>query len=77
MVFFFALYESDVLVEADEAHDANDIEHALAIAVEASRDIMSSDIKSGRLPLSAYIVVQDDQHVEVGRVQFRDTFEVF
>ncbi len=76
MLFFFALYEGGLLVEADEAHDAHDVEDALAIAIEASRDIMSSDLKSGRLPLSAYIVVQNDQRVEVGKVLFRDTVEV-
>lgn len=57
-VFLFALYESAVPAEADEAHDAKDLEDALSITVEASRDIMRSEIKSGRLPRSEYIVVQ-------------------
>lgn len=76
MQFFFALYESGALIEAQEAHDAFDLEHAMAIAVEASRDIMSSDIKIGRLPLSGYIIVYDDRDIEVGRVMFREAVEI-
>ena len=76
MLFFFALYESGVLIEAEEPHDAHDLEDALAIAVEAARDIMSADIKGGCLPLSAYIVVQDHWRMEVGRVLFGDVVRV-
>ena len=76
MLFFFALYEGGVLIEAEEPHDAHDLEDALAIAAEASRDIMSADIKGGCLPLSAYIIVQDHRRIEVGRVLFRDVIQV-
>lgn len=74
--FFFALYESGFVIEADEPHDAHDLEDALAVATEASRDIMSADVKNGCLPLSAYIVVQDVRRIEVGRVLFRDAIQM-
>lgn len=76
MQFFFALHESGSLIEAQEAHDAFDLKHAMAIVAEAARDIMSSDIKVGHLSLSGYIIVYDDRHIEVGRVLFSETVEI-
>ena len=76
MLFFFTLYENGAIVEAHEAHEARDLEDALNIAIDASRDIISSDVRSGYLPLSGLIVVEDERRREVGRILFRDVLEM-
>ena len=76
MRFFFTLHEREWVVEPAEAHEARDVGEAIVNAIDASRDIMSSEVRSGRLSLSDYIVVRNEAGMEVGKILFRDALDL-
>ena len=48
--------------EDQEGIDLPDREAAMRKAVEAARDVMADDVRSGLLDLTSFIEVEDEQH---------------
>jgi hypothetical protein len=73
--FFFNL-RNDVCVNDEEGRDLADAVKAREMAVSVARDIMSEDIKDGRLVLKDEIDVIDDMGEKVLTLPFRDAIEI-
>ena len=72
--FFFNLRD-DVSVEDGEGKELPDAASARAEAVRHARDIMSEDIKEGRLMLNDSIDIVDEQGRPVATLRFREAIE--
>ena len=73
--FFFNL-RNDVCVDDEEGKDLPDAVKAREMAVSFARDIMSEDVKDGRLVLKDEIDVIDDKGDKVLTLPFRDAIEI-
>jgi hypothetical protein len=73
--FFFNLRD-DVCVDDEEGKDLPDAAKAREMAVSFARDIMSEDVKDGRLVLKDEIDVVDDKGDKVLTLPFRDAIEI-
>jgi len=73
--FFFNLRD-DVCVTDEEGKDLPDAAKAREMAVSFARDIMSEDVKDGRLVLKDEIDVIDDKGDKVLTLPFRDAIEI-
>jgi len=73
--FFFNLRD-DVCVNDEEGKDLPDAAKAREMAVSFARDIMSEDVKDGRLVLKDEIDVIDDKGDKVLTLPFRDAIEI-
>jgi hypothetical protein len=73
--FFFNLRD-DVCVNDEEGKDLPDAAKAREMAVSFARDIMSEDVKEGRLVLKDEIDVIDDKGDKVLTLPFRDAIEI-
>lgn len=70
--FFLHLHECGTLVEDEEGRDLPDAAAARDAAIKEARHVMSDEVLHGRLCLSCCIVIEDAEHVEIGRVPFKD-----
>jgi len=73
--FFFNLRD-DISVEDGEGKVLPDAVSARAEAVRHARDIMSEDIKDGRLMLKDSIDIVDEQGRPVTTLRFREAIEI-
>ena len=73
--FFFNL-RNDISVEDGEGKELPDAVSARAEAVRHARNIMSEDIKDGRLMLKDSIDIVDEQGQPVTTLRFREAIEI-
>lgn len=74
--YFFNLHECGTVLDDPDGQDHADLTAAHAAATTAARAVMSDEVSHGRLCLSCHIAVEDEQHHEVARVNFRDVVVV-
>jgi len=73
--FYFHVF--DDTVSMDEAGQvAADLQEARAIAVDGARDLVCEQVHRGYLNLENYIVVADEQGLELSRIEFREAFQI-
>lgn len=60
----------------DEGLELVDLESAHAVAIRSARDIMSTEIKHGKLHLDCRIDIVNGNGETLDRVQFRDAVSV-
>ena len=70
--FSLHLHECGRITLADEAIECTDLDAARIAAIDAARDIMSSDVSEGRLCPSCHIEIEDDGGMIVMLVRFAD-----
>lgn len=73
--YFLNLWECGKLTSDDEGVELADLEAARTAAVAAARDMMSAEVRSGKLCLGCGIEVRKDGEV-VLKVPFRDAVVV-
>lgn len=74
--YFLHLHESEIVVEDCEGKDLASLQHAIELATETARDVMTGEVREGRLSLGWYIAIVNERAEEVGRVSFRDAVVV-
>jgi len=74
--YFLHLHESEIVVEDREGQDCASLQDAITLATETARDVMTGEVREGRLRLGWYISIVNDTAEEVGRVHFRDAVVV-
>jgi hypothetical protein len=73
--FFFHLHECGSILPDDEGVEREPCElHTAALA--AARDVMCGEIVRGKLCLSCFILIKDENRQEVMRVTFREAVDV-
>ncbi len=73
--YFFHLDECGVVADDDVGHSLSCLEEAREKGVAAARDIMSADVRQGKLCLDAYILIEESG-AEVARVHFKKALEI-
>jgi hypothetical protein len=74
--FFLHLHERDTMLEDWEGQECGSLQDAMELATETARDVMTGEVREGRLSLGWYISIVDGSSREVGRVHFRDAVKV-
>jgi len=75
--FFFHLRDCSGELIDEEGTELPSLAAAREKALEAARDILSHEMKAGRLNLSCRIDIADEQGRVVGSLPLRDAFETF
>ncbi|MDP5280124.1 hypothetical protein Q9Q95_14435 [Sphingomonas sp. DG1-23] len=70
--YYLHLEECGTLTEDREGVELADAAFARELAVRAARDVMSHEVKHGRLCLSCTIVISDAAGRELERMPFKD-----
>lgn len=70
--YFFHLRECGTVSEDEEGIDLRDLEAARHIAVKAARDVMSGEVRAGRLCLSCEIAITGPDGGDLMIVAFRE-----
>jgi hypothetical protein len=73
--FYFNLFECGTLISDDEGRDC-DIASLRNVAIHEARDVMSAEVKAGRLCVGCRIDVLDEGHSLVLSVPFKDALEI-
>jgi hypothetical protein len=58
--FYFHLHEVTTIARDEEGVDLPSAQAARQYAVAAARDIMAAEVMEGKLPLSAFILVESE-----------------
>ncbi len=75
-LFFLHVGNSNGFVEDEEGHDLPDVEAARAKATAGARDIMSEDMRGGRLDLASFIEVEDENHIHLFTITFGEAVRI-
>jgi hypothetical protein len=75
-LYYFHLYDGADIVEDEEGKEFDELESARSHAIEALRDLICADAKTGRINIGCHILVEDDQHDVVGRVDGTDAVAI-
>ncbi len=73
--YYFHLNGSGKIDIDDNGLELIGLEAALEMGVTAARDIMSDDVRQGRLCLDLYFVIEESG-AEVARVHFKEVLEI-
>jgi hypothetical protein len=73
--FYFNLYD-DVIVIDDEGRELSDLSAARAAAIQAARDLMCDQVRTGRLNLGHRIEVEDEDRRPVLTLPFSAVLEI-
>lgn len=74
--YFFHLHECGSVFLDEQGKECADLTDARAAAVDAARDIMSAEVRTGHLCLSCYIDVADTQGTVALHVPFRECLDM-
>jgi hypothetical protein len=74
--FYLHTCDSVGFVEDVEGHDHSDLPSALRAAGEGLRDILASELRNGNLDTASFVQVENDQHVLVATVTFKDVVQM-
>jgi hypothetical protein len=74
--FFMHICNGSGFVEDLEGVELQDERTARASATAAARDVMMGDIRDGRLDLSSFIEVEDEEHKLLFTLTFADAVRV-
>ena len=75
-IFYLHLHECGTILADEEGMELPDVAAARRIAIRAARDVMVGEIMDGRLCLGCAIVIEDADHVEIARIEFRNAIAV-
>jgi hypothetical protein len=73
--FFFHIHDHEDVPD-DDGLVLSDVDAAEKEAIRGARDILSEEVKHGRLPLCDRIDVEDEAGAIVATVRFRDTISI-
>jgi hypothetical protein len=73
--FFFHIHDHEYVAD-DDGLVLNDVQAAKKEAIRGARDILSEEVKHGRLPLCDRIDVEDEAGTIVATVRFGDTITI-
>ena len=73
---FFDLHECGSVTPDEFGQDVSSLAEARAEAIAAARDVMSAEIKDGKLCLGCHIAINDASGREPDRVSFRDAVAI-
>jgi hypothetical protein len=74
--FYFHLYECGRLIVDDEGREVSDLDSLRGLALTEAREVMAAEVKAGKLCLSCYIQVNDEQQRVVLSVPFREALDI-
>lgn len=74
-VYYFNLYDDIVCVD-DEGQELTDLATARAQAIRAAREIIADQARDGRINLSPWIEVEDEDRRPVLTLPFRSAVEI-
>ena len=74
--FYFHICNGHGFLEDEEGVDLSDEAAARKQAVEAARDVMTGDLREGRLDLTSFIEVEDENHVLLFTLTFAEAVEI-
>lgn len=74
--YFFNLHECGTVSRDDEGVEHVDLSAARSVAIQAARDIMSAEVKEGRLCLNCYIQITDHERSPLLTIPFRDVLHL-
>lgn len=74
-LFYFHLHECGTVTEDHDGLDT-EVARVRTVALENARDIMSAEVKAGKLCMACFIVIEDERHSEIMRVPFREAIEL-
>ena len=73
--FFFHIRRDEADILDPEKRDLVDLEAAKAVALAAVLDMLSQDMKTGRIDLRLSLEVEDDRRAVVYHLPFSSAFE--
>ena len=74
--YYFHLSDGENILRDNEGADLPDTEAAAERALDSARDILSAEIRMGRIPLNMHLAVEDDAGLTVHRLPFAQAFEI-
>jgi hypothetical protein len=74
--YFLHLHECGTVLRDLEGQECATLQEALHVALLSARDVMTWELRSGKLCLGCHISVADPSGHELGRVDFRDAVSV-
>jgi len=74
--FYFHLSEGQSVLIDSEGVDLPDNEAAERRALDSARDILSAEIRQGRVPLNMHLAVEDECGLTVHRLPFTQAVEI-
>ena len=74
--YYFHLSDGDNVLRDGEGVDLPDGEAAAQRALDSARDILSAEIRMGRIPLNMHLAVEDDTGDTIHRLPFAKAFEI-
>jgi len=75
-LYYFHLHECGSVWQDDEGREFAGIDEAIAAATAGARDVMSHEIRAGKLCLSCYVEIAGLGGTEIARVPFRDAIKL-
>ena len=75
-LYFFHLDECGTVITDPEGTEMADVAAATDRAMDEAREIMSAEIRHGKLCLGCCIVIEGSDGAEVARVHFRDAVAI-
>lgn len=73
---YFDLHECGTILTDDEGRDFPNLAIARLEAITAARGVMADEVMHGRLCLSCFIEIRDENGTTVGKVLFKDIVTV-
>ncbi len=74
--YFFHLHDRAGRLEDEDGVDYADVDHAVAAALDAARDVMAADVRAGVLHLDCWIEITDGHGASVKDVPFREALAI-
>ena len=75
-LFYLHVCNGTGFVEDEEGHELRDAAAARSKAMAGARDIMSGEMRGGRLNLASFIEVEDENHVHLFTVTFAEAVDI-
>jgi len=74
--YYFHLSDGENILRDNEGVDLPDTEAAAVRALDSARDILSAEMRMGRVPINMHLAVENESGKTVHRLPFDQAFEI-